>query len=177
MWLLSLNYTYRGMKGTFQPCHPNLKGPPQGSQTGTSPPTPEKLKQNSGINKHSSTPDPNVHFLYGSVPLCFPSLQSDLELPTEKDNQVICCCAKRVGITQNLIFLYISHQNPMRVTVQKFPSISPFTGAYGKHNIIVQWPWWFKGTTLCFSVDSRGGHSNSTSLEFLLYPMSGKLLK
>lgn len=58
MWLLSLNFTYRGMKGTFQPCHPTLNSPLQGSQTGTSFLTPAKLKQNSGGNRHRTTTYP-----------------------------------------------------------------------------------------------------------------------
>lgn len=58
MWLLSQNYTYRGMKGAFQPCHPTLNSPLQGSQTSISFLTPAKLKQNSGRNRHGTTPDP-----------------------------------------------------------------------------------------------------------------------
>lgn len=66
-----------------------------------------------------------------------------------------------------LFFIYINYQNPMRITVRRFPSNSSFAGAYGKHNITVQWPRWYKGTMLCFSVDSYGGHSNSSSLGIL----------
>lgn len=131
MWLLSLNYTYRGMKGTFQPCHPTLNGPLQGCQTGTGFPTPAKLKQYSRRNRHGTTPDPKC-----PVPLWItisPHHSQTLSCQLKKITRPYVVLPKGSAY-HNLIFLYINHQNPMRITVQRFPSNSPFTGAYGKHN-------------------------------------------